>query len=114
MVALKSYIQYSHLVHWKPCRFADGSHISMCMCNSAWEASEAFKLDLETLGQDDEQNRAKRCALDEWAKSVNQHGGFGRWSSAVSFDPGDGSDILTKARLETREPGRQECPPRKA
>ncbi len=49
---------------------------------------------LETKGQDSEQNKTKRAFLDEWCKAINQHGGFGRWSWAVSFDPNDLSKIL--------------------
>ena len=51
---------------------------------------------LETKGQDDEQNRAKRRFLDEWANAVNVHGGFGRWSWDVSRDPGDIKDIIAR------------------
>ena len=51
---------------------------------------------LETKGKPDEQSRAKRRALEQWTKAVNQHGGFGRWSSAVSYDPSDIKDILWK------------------
>ncbi len=49
---------------------------------------------LETKGQDSEQDKTKRAFLDEWCKSVNQHGGFGKWSWAVSFDPNDLEMIL--------------------
>ena len=52
---------------------------------------------LETKGIDDDQNRTKREFLDEWTKAVNQHGGFGRWTSAVSWDPGDIKDVLHQA-----------------
>ena len=51
---------------------------------------------LETKGQDDDQNRTKRQFLAEWTKAVNQHGGFGRWRSDVSRDPGDIKDILAR------------------
>ena len=51
---------------------------------------------LETKGQDDNQNRTKRRFLHEWTKAVNEHGGFGRWRSDVSKDPGDIKDILAK------------------
>ena len=34
---------------------------------------------LEIKGQDSEQNRAKRLALDVWVKAMNQKGGFGTW-----------------------------------
>ena len=51
---------------------------------------------LETKGQDSEQNKTKRAFLDEWCKAVNQHGGFGKWSWAVSFNPNDMKQILKK------------------
>lgn len=35
---------------------------------------------LEIKGQDSDQNRAKRLALDVWVKAVNQKGGFGTWA----------------------------------
>jgi type III restriction enzyme len=44
---------------------------------------------IETKGQDNEQNKTKRAYLDEWCRAINQHGGFGKWSWAVSFDPND-------------------------
>jgi type III restriction enzyme len=53
---------------------------------------------LEIKGQDTQQNRTKRGFLDEWTKAVNDHGGFGHWMWAVSFDPADIADILQKAR----------------
>ena len=124
----------------KPCNFTDRSHISMCVYDSTWEASEAFELDhnplvdawvkndhlgfevlyvyrgvvrkyrpdfivrlksgnmvvLETKGQPDEQSYSKRRALEQWVQAVNQHGGFGQWSAAVSYDPGDIKDILLR------------------
>ena len=52
---------------------------------------------LETKGIDDDQNRTKRQFLGEWTNAVNQHGGFGRWTWAVSRDPGDIKDVLHKA-----------------
>ncbi|MFA4828696.1 MAG: DEAD/DEAH box helicase family protein [Thermodesulfovibrionales bacterium] len=52
---------------------------------------------LETKGQDSEQDKTKRAFLDEWCRAVNQHGGFGKWSWAVSFDPNDLEMILQKA-----------------
>ena len=50
---------------------------------------------LETKGQPDEQSYSKRRALEQWTQAVNQHGGFGRWSSDVSYNPGDIKDILS-------------------
>ena len=51
---------------------------------------------LETKGQEDDQSRAKRRALEQWVEAVNQHGGFGRWSADVSYNPADLKDILAK------------------
>ena len=44
---------------------------------------------LETKGQDTDQNKTKREFLDEWVTAVNEHGGFGKWSWAVSRRPAD-------------------------
>lgn len=52
---------------------------------------------LETKGQDSEQNKTKRTFLDEWCRAVNRHGGFGKWSWAVSFDPNDLEKLLHDA-----------------
>lgn len=51
---------------------------------------------LETKGQDSEQDKTKRAFLDEWCRAVNQHGGFGKWGWAISFDPNDLEMILQK------------------
>jgi type III restriction enzyme len=44
---------------------------------------------LETKGKKTELDRTKWSFLDEWCKAVTQHGGFGTWRWAVSFDPND-------------------------
>lgn len=49
---------------------------------------------IETKGQDKEIDKTKRAFLDEWCRAVTQHGGFGKWSWAVSFDPNDLESIL--------------------
>ena len=49
---------------------------------------------LEIKGVDDDQNRAKRSALDAWVKGVNQKGGFGTWAWDVAFEPHQIQDIL--------------------
>ena len=51
---------------------------------------------LEIKGQDDEQNRAKRSALDVWVKGVNTKGGFGLWCWDVAFEPAQIVDIVEK------------------
>jgi type III restriction enzyme len=54
---------------------------------------------IETKGQDTDQNKTKRAYLDEWCRAVNQHGGFGKWSWSVSFDPNDLDQILQNSVL---------------
>lgn len=51
---------------------------------------------LEIKGQDTEQNRAKRAALDMWVKAVNAKGGFGQWSWDVAFEPAQIYDIFAR------------------
>jgi type III restriction enzyme len=51
---------------------------------------------LEIKGQDTEQNRAKRAALDTWVKAVNEKGGFGTWCSDVAFEPAQIHDIIQR------------------
>ena len=50
---------------------------------------------LETKGKDNQQDRTKRAFLDEWVKAVNNHGGFGKWKTAVSSHPSDLEGILS-------------------
>jgi type III restriction enzyme len=52
---------------------------------------------LETKGQDDDEQRTKREALDRWVQAVNEHGAFGHWSSAVALKPGEILDLLAQA-----------------
>ena len=51
---------------------------------------------LEIKGEDSEQNRAKRSALDAWVKGVNAKGGFGVWCWDVAFQPAQIQDIIQK------------------
>lgn len=51
---------------------------------------------LEVKGKDDEKNKTKRDALDEWINAVNTDGRFGKWEADVSFRPSDIKDILRK------------------
>lgn len=51
---------------------------------------------LEVKGIDSLQNQIKRKYLNEWIDAVNNHGGFGRWSWDVSFNPNDIQSILLK------------------
>jgi len=54
---------------------------------------------LETKGRDTDQDKTKRTFLDEWCKAINQHGGFGMWQWAVSFDPNDIDAIIKDASV---------------
>lgn len=51
---------------------------------------------LEIKGEDSEQNRAKRTALDAWVRAVNAKGGFGVWAWDVAFEPGRILDIIAR------------------
>ena len=52
---------------------------------------------LEVKGRDRDGDRAKRTYLKEWCAAVTDHGGFGRWSCAVSRTPEDVHDLLAAA-----------------
>ncbi len=41
------------------------------------------------VGLDTQQDKTKREFLNEWVRAVNEHGGFGKWTWAVSKDPAD-------------------------
>ena len=49
---------------------------------------------LETKGADTQKDKTKRNFLDEWVKAINQHGGFGEWTWAVSKHPSDLKSII--------------------
>ena len=51
---------------------------------------------LEVKGQDSQEAKTKREFLEQWVKAVNSHGGFGEWTSAVSYRPREIADILEK------------------
>ena len=57
---------------------------------------------LEVKGQDRDSDRTKRKYLREWVTAVNAHGGFGRWSCAVSTNPGEIQDILGASQIADR------------
>lgn len=41
--------------------------------------------------------REKRAFSDEWVRAVNEKGGFGKWSRAVSYAPGNITQVLQEA-----------------
>lgn len=51
---------------------------------------------LEIKGEDSDQNRAKRSALDAWVQGVNAKGGFGVWCADVAFQPAQMQDIIER------------------
>lgn len=51
---------------------------------------------LEIKGEDSDQNKAKRAALDLWVKAVNERGGFGGWCWDVAFEPSHVDDIVSR------------------
>lgn len=51
---------------------------------------------LEIKGEDSEQDRTKRAALDEWVKAVNEKGGFGTWCWDVAVKLAQIHDIVEK------------------
>mgnify|MGYP000866143962 CR=1 FL=1 len=133
----------------RPCAPTQRSHISHCVYDSTWEASEAFHLEhsqhvqawvkndhlgfeilyvfkgvvrkyrpdylvrlangialvLEVKGQESDEDRAKKHALDLWVNAVNQHGGFGPWASATSRHPGEIDGILNHEASRRSEAG---------
>jgi type III restriction enzyme len=42
---------------------------------------------LEVKGERSPESDAKHAALADWIAAVNEHGGFGRWTWAVSYEP---------------------------
>ncbi len=51
---------------------------------------------LEVKGQNTREDETKRRFLVEWVTAVNAHGGFGEWTSAVSYHPKDIVEILER------------------
>ena len=51
---------------------------------------------LEVKGQDNDQNRAKRIAMELWIQAINEQGGFGHWSFDVLYDPAKARDIIIR------------------
>ena len=49
---------------------------------------------LEVKGQDSEQNRAKRVAMETWIEAVNEQAGFGQWCFDVVFEPAKIRDVV--------------------
>ncbi|WP_374494435.1 BPTD_3080 family restriction endonuclease [Zoogloea sp.] len=50
---------------------------------------------LEIKGEDSDQNRSKRMALDAWVRAVNTRGGFGTWCwDVVKGEPSKVDDVI--------------------
>ena len=52
---------------------------------------------LETKEQDTQRDKTKREFFNEWTKTINEHGLFGKWQWSVSKNPAGVSEILKKA-----------------
>lgn len=53
------------------------------------------QLVLEIKGEDSDQNRTKRLALDAWVRAVNARGGFGTWCwDVVKAEPSKVDDVI--------------------
>lgn len=57
---------------------------------------------LEVKGQDSDQNRAKRAAMQTWIQAVNEQGSFGQWCFEVVFDPAGIRDAIRHHSLINR------------
>ena len=51
---------------------------------------------LEIKGRYTEHAKEKNAALRTWVRAINQHGGFGAWTSTVCLDPEKLPDTLTR------------------
>lgn len=56
--------------------------------------SNDVRMILETKGKLDDKAQVKHDFLDDWIRAVNTHGGFGKWTWAVSRHPSDLERIL--------------------
>jgi type III restriction enzyme len=63
--------------------------------------SNGKTLVLEVKGQDSEQNRAKRAAMQTWVRAVNEEGGFGQWCFDVVFEPARIRDVVLAHAVQT-------------
>jgi type III restriction enzyme len=52
---------------------------------------------LETKGQNTAKDETKRRYLGEWVKAVNEHGGFGKWTSGDCLHPSDVPTVIHSA-----------------
>ncbi|MBP8787530.1 MAG: hypothetical protein WAS49_05790 [Candidatus Dechloromonas phosphoritropha] len=58
--------------------------------------SNGKTLVLEIKGEDSDQNKAKRAALEAWVKAINARSGFGVWRWDVALEPAEIQDIVIK------------------
>ena len=65
--------------------------------------TSGVNLVLEMKGENTPQDETKRRSLDEWAKAVNEHGGFGKWTSGVCFNPSDLPTVIHEAALYNQQ-----------
>ncbi|MCY4224257.1 MAG: type III restriction endonuclease subunit R, partial [Bacteroidetes bacterium] len=58
---------------------------------------------VEIKGQENEETECKHKFMQQWIKAVNEHGGFGQWSFAISREPGQLHEILTELDHNTND-----------
>ena len=78
----------------KPCWIMRHSHISHCVFDSTWEATESFML--ETKGQETQRDVEKHKALVEWVKVVNGLGEYGECCCDISNSFADIDGIVAR------------------
>jgi len=91
-----------HIYHWVREVYVFDGVVRKYRPDFLIRLDDGTMLVLEVKGQDSPQNQAKRAALDEWTQAVTGHGGFGRWTWAVSRTPSDLMDLIHAA---ARRPG---------
>ena len=66
------------------------------MPNFLIRLSNGKTLVLEIKGEDSDQNKVKRAALEAWVKAINVRRGFGVWCWDVALEPAEIQDIVIK------------------
>jgi len=58
---------------------------------------------VEIKGQENEETGCKHKFMQQWIEAVNEHGGFGQWSFAISREPGQLHEIFTELDHNTND-----------
>ena len=96
--------------------YAKNDHLGLQILYLWWGSKRRFLPDfvirlangktliVEIKGEDSEQNRAKRMALDAWVRAVNARGGFGVWCWDVVKGEPSRLDAVIKHHARTAAP----------